>query len=160
MQVQFVDVTEHNEKLVLQNGIYLTVEAPLQIMINKNPFAVTMRTPGDDFDLLYGLLFAEQIWQPGQSIELNEERCPDVEYAQIIHVELPESTDIPNRSLSSVSSCGMCGKQHLEDCIVSGNQIKTNAVLIPSQIDQMLDQMEKKTTRLFKIWWISCRRII
>ena len=150
MQTQFVDVTEHNEKLVLQNGIYLTVEAPLQIMINKKPFAVTMRTPGNDSDLLHGLLFAEQIWQPGQPIDLNEEQCPDAEYVQIIHVDLPQSTDIPSRSLSSVSSCGMCGKQHLDDCIVSGNQIETNALLSPTHIDHMLDQMKKKQSGFLK----------
>ena len=32
----------------------LAVEEPLEIRINGKPFSVTMRSPGDDFDLMAG----------------------------------------------------------------------------------------------------------
>ena len=38
----------------------LVVEAPLQININQKAYTVVMRTPGDDLDLVLGLLFAEE----------------------------------------------------------------------------------------------------
>src|SRR5690348_15434410 len=37
----------------------LTVEEPLQIRVDSRPLTVTMRTPGDDFDLTLGLLVTE-----------------------------------------------------------------------------------------------------
>ncbi len=37
----------------------LVVEAPLQININGNSYTVVMRTPGNDIDLIRGLLYAE-----------------------------------------------------------------------------------------------------
>ena len=36
----------------------LAVEEPLEIRLDGEPFAVTMRTPGDDVDLVHGLLHA------------------------------------------------------------------------------------------------------
>ena len=39
----------------------LAVEEPLEVRINGTPFSVTMRTPGDDIDLVHGLLHSEQV---------------------------------------------------------------------------------------------------
>ena len=39
----------------------LCVEMPLQIKINGNDFSMTMRTPGDDPELIKGLLFTEDL---------------------------------------------------------------------------------------------------
>ena len=37
------------------------MEEPLEIRLNGEPFLVTMRTPGDDIDLVHGLLYAEGV---------------------------------------------------------------------------------------------------
>ena len=42
---------------------FLVVEAPLQININNEPYTVVMRTPNSDFELITGLLFAEDIYK-------------------------------------------------------------------------------------------------
>ena len=39
----------------------LAVEEPLEIRVNRSRFSVTMRTPGDDFDLVAGFLVSEGI---------------------------------------------------------------------------------------------------
>ena len=45
----------------------LAVEEPLEIRINGSSFSVTMRTPGDDFDLVAGFLVSEGvIWEADQ----------------------------------------------------------------------------------------------
>ena len=40
----------------------LVIEAPLQININTESYTVVMRTPGNDQDLVLGLLYAEDIY--------------------------------------------------------------------------------------------------
>src|SRR5215471_17832667 len=39
----------------------LAVEEPLEIRVNDQPAGITMRTPGDDFDLVAGFLFTEGV---------------------------------------------------------------------------------------------------
>ena len=41
----------------------LVIEAPLQININNESYTVVMRTPGNDQDLVLGLLYAEDIYK-------------------------------------------------------------------------------------------------
>ena len=49
----------------------LAVEEPLEIRLGSLPFSVTMRTPGDDFDLVAGFLVSEGIiWAPEQLVSL------------------------------------------------------------------------------------------
>ena len=49
----------------------LAVEEPLEIRLGSLPFTVTMRTPGDDFDLVAGFLVSEGIiWTPEQLVSL------------------------------------------------------------------------------------------
>ncbi|KWX09094.1 hypothetical protein TR74_11650, partial [Carbonactinospora thermoautotrophica] len=39
----------------------LVAEEPLEIRVAGRPLAVTMRTPGDDFDLVFGFLATEGV---------------------------------------------------------------------------------------------------
>ena len=49
----------------------LAVEEPLEIRLGSLSFSVTMRTPGDDFDLVAGFLVSEGIiWSPEQLVSL------------------------------------------------------------------------------------------
>ena len=49
----------------------LAVEEPLEIRMGSLSFSVTMRTPGDDFDLVAGFLVSEGvIWSPDQLVSL------------------------------------------------------------------------------------------
>ena len=43
----------------------VAVELPLEIRLNGAPVAVTMRTPGDDFELAAGFLVTEGVVPPG-----------------------------------------------------------------------------------------------
>src|SRR5690348_2869797 len=46
----------------------VAIEEPLEILINGERLAVTMRTPGDDLDLVAGFLFVEGIIQSASEI--------------------------------------------------------------------------------------------
>lgn len=96
----------------------VVIEEPLEIRVNGESFAVTMRTPGSDFDLAIGLLWSEGIvrsWDEIGTIAY----CPDEEQPElknIVNVVLVDATRKieSTRHLWSNSSCGLCGKATLD----------------------------------------------
>jgi len=68
--------TLNYEGLQLTNGVpqkvtdALVVEAALQININEEPYTVVMRTPGDDVELIRGLLYAEDIYKGKENLTI------------------------------------------------------------------------------------------
>jgi FdhD protein len=100
---------------------FLACEEPLEIRvtygmpdnrISKN-ISVTMRTPGNDFELAAGFLFTEGIINRAQEITK-----PALSSGNIIKVELSaESTpDLKKleRNFYTTSSCGVCGKSSID----------------------------------------------
>ena len=96
----------------------LVVEAPLQININSKAYSVVMRTPNNDKDLVLGLLYAEDIYKKPSSIPF-EVIKEEYGIPSIINVTIATNVlgkgYLNKRTLLSVSSCGICGKQQLED---------------------------------------------
>ena len=81
--------------------------------------AVTMRTPGGDFELAAGFLFTEGLIAPDDVRQVAY--CDDVETEDqrynVITVALAERFDEDRlrRNFFATSSCGVCGKAALED---------------------------------------------
>ncbi len=99
------------------------VEEPLQITLNhqglSRVFSLTMRTPGDDRELVYGLLFSEGvIRQVDDIVELNQQQYEGMRQENLYEVVLREnlSVELPHieRRLTSYSGCGLCGKTNLQ----------------------------------------------
>lgn len=88
----------------------LVVESPLAIYINGDPITVTMQTPGNEIELAVGLLIAEGIIK--RNNPLPQFQLLEKENLLEIHFEIPdfESNSINQRTLLSISSCGICGK--------------------------------------------------
>lgn len=107
---------------------FLVTESALQININNIPYTVVMRTPNDDFELIRGLLYAEDIYKketPLQYKIIKEEyKIPSIINIDISKENLGKGY-LNKRTLLSVSSCGICGKQELKDIKVEGNQLKS-----------------------------------
>src|SRR5216110_901210 len=96
----------------------VVMEEPLEIRVNGDSLSVTMRTPGDDFDLAVGLLWTEGIIRSRDEIGTIA-YCPDEEQPElknIVNVVLVDTTRKieSSRRLWSNSSCGLCGKATLE----------------------------------------------
>src|SRR3989475_3867961 len=96
----------------------VVVEEPLEIRVNGESITVTMRTPGDDFDLAVGLLWTEGIIKSRDEIGTIA-YCPDEEQPQlknIVNVVLVDASRKveSSRRLWSNSSCGLCGKATLD----------------------------------------------
>lgn len=103
----------------------LVTEEPLEIRLVagelRQTLAVTMRTPGNDFELATGFLFAEGL--VGRQDEIRRiAYCTDQGEPQqynIVNVELWANT-LPNltpleRHFYTTSACGVCGKAGLEN---------------------------------------------
>jgi FdhD protein len=122
----------------------LVVEAALQININNEAYTVVMRTPGDDFELIRGLLYAEDIYKHKEN--LNFEIIEKKENGfSIINVNIDKKLlgkgYLNKRTLLSVSSCGICGKQKLEDISFSGKKLNTKNSFDIDRLETMFDEM-------------------
>lgn len=102
----------------------VAVEEPLEIVIisgernerERESIAVTMRTPGDDFNLVAGFLFTEGIIKKSKDI-LSVRHCVKNKQKNIILVNLKESvilSSLNKRNFYMTSSCGICGKTSIE----------------------------------------------
>ena len=98
----------------------VSAEEPLEIRLGDVSLSVTMRTPGDDFDLVAGFLITEGIVSGAGEIT-SMRMCPDAGAAtgelNVVEVALTaaaSSRDITPRAFYMTSSCGICGKASIE----------------------------------------------
>jgi FdhD protein len=119
---------------------FLVVEAPLQIDINHTPYTVVMRTPNDDFELIRGLLFAEDIYKKKENllfeIKKNIQHIPSVINVTISKENLGKGY-LNKRTLLSVSSCGICGKKELKDIKVNGSTLTKEKFISSNDLHKM-----------------------
>lgn len=116
-------------------------EEPLEIRLKffdgiefrEKRLAVTMRTPGNDFELVVGFLLTEGIVSTYTDIAkifyCTEVRAPEEEGNVVIVVigkDLPIDEKIFNRNFYVSSSCGVCGKSSIES-------IKTQCSIFPEK---------------------------
>lgn len=123
----------------------LAVEEPMEIRLGygapqkreQKSLSVTMRTPGNDFELAVGFLYTEGIINSVSDIE-HIHYCKTVkpeEQNNVVRVELSPAVKINwkklQRHFSTSSSCGVCGKSSIEaievDCGYISNDVKISA---------------------------------
>jgi FdhD protein len=100
---------------VVHDGVAdaVAVEEPLEIRVDGEPLAVTMRTPGHDEELALGFLYGE-----GLIDHLHRAGpAPDLA-ANVIEVSGPLLHDPGRRRFYTTSSCGVCGKGALDEVAV------------------------------------------
>ena len=124
LQYQGLKVIAETNHLLEDN---LVVEAPLQININQESYTVVMRTPSNDFQLITGLLFAEDIYKSEESLIFHLIK-EDNGVPSIININISKNLlgkgYLNKRTLLSVSSCGICGKKELKDIKVDGKKLQ------------------------------------
>jgi FdhD protein len=121
-------VTERRRVLRIRGGARshradtLVAEEPLEIRLNGRPLAITMRTPGDDFDLATGFLVSEGVL--GAAEELTSvvycagATAEGSNTYNVVDVRLAPGVPVPDitleRNVYTSSSCGLCGKASLD----------------------------------------------
>jgi FdhD protein len=116
----------------------VAVEEPLEIRVDGQPLAVTMRTPGHDEELALGFLYTEGLIDGPRPARLTADFA-----ANTIDVEGPLTRDPARRRFYTTSSCGVCGKGALEEVAVDSAPLpagptisSTLAAGLPSRLDQ------------------------
>lgn len=145
----------------------LSVEEPLEIRICYGPaenriqksISVTMRTPGDDFELAVGFLFTEGIIS---SYEQVEKVCyTDVDGSlrknNVVQVELV-SDFAPalmqaDRNFYTTSSCGVCGKSSIESIrtVSSFSHMERPALYLSTEVFYQLPHKLRSSQNCFSV---------
>jgi FdhD protein len=106
-----------------QNGVTegvedaLTIEHPLSIAINGAVFSLTMQTPGDEDDLVTGLLFTEGVYKGPYPLDILAHSRNALGHTDKVELTISEEllsrAALTKRNLLSSSSCGICGTTEL-----------------------------------------------
>jgi FdhD protein len=122
---------------------HLAVEEPMEIRVagpgqDAVPVAVTMRTPGHDFELAAGFLVTEGLIHPGECVAVGycEGLGADEGRYNTVTVSVARPwTAGPPRPFAATASCGICGKASIEQvavaCAAVGDGDPVPASLIP-----------------------------
>ncbi len=151
-QARAYESLRYLEKETSKSNDALVVEAPLQININGTSYTVVMRTPGDDDNLVRGLLYAEDIYRAKPAVSIHKTTTKS-DFHAILDIKIPKADlgkgYLNKRTLLSVSSCGICGKKELQDIEVSGKPISSGIQISKDAIAKMSAKMFGEQ-RLFK----------
>ena len=113
----------------------LAVEEPLEIRVNGQAVAVTMRTPGNDVELALGFCLTEGL-RPVAA------QPPEDLAANIVEVDAPGADlSLVQRSFYTSSSCGVCGKGALEAVAVAAPRVESDLVIPFDIIASMPDRL-------------------
>ena len=137
-------------------------EEPLEIRLVRsgasNTLAVTMRTPGNDFELAAGFVYGEAIVRRREEI-VAMDYCidPAIDREQrynIVNVELSSTAaavDLSRfeRHFVTSSACGVCGRAQIDSLRDLGVTPLTDGVRVPSSLLYELPQRMREGQRVF-----------
>jgi FdhD protein len=115
-QVRATPVVEWNAGEPRQLDDEVAIEEPIEIRVGGAPVSITMRTPGDDFELAAGFLFTERILSERDDLAgIAHGTGPDKRpSANVVDVTLRAGKHVDlarlQRHFYAASSCGVCGK--------------------------------------------------
>jgi len=122
-----------------ENDDAIAIEEPLEIRLGRfedgkvrhQPVSITMRTPGDDFELAAGFLFTEGILQSNTQIREILHCGQGKGATNTLRVDLADGVDVDTKRLErnfyTTSSCGVCGKTSLEALATGARQVSPPA---------------------------------
>jgi FdhD protein len=134
----------------------VVTEEPLQLLLDGQPLAVVMRTPGADVELALGLLFAEGIIRSARDVRGMQISAEAGESEARIKLEpvLVESNQVdvqlaakprrkPERSMLASSACGVCGTQMIEDLRRDLAVLPPGLVADPAMLPGLVDRLRE-----------------
>ncbi len=145
-----VTVTTVDGARVVSRGDVLATEEPLELRLfagaEQQTVAVTMRTPGADFELAAGFLYGEGIVSSREDI-IQISYCTDAEqHYNTVRVTLRRDA-LPDlgrleRHFTTTSACGVCGKASLESlelqaCALPDTPFRVSPDLLTSLPDKL-----------------------
>lgn len=142
----------------------LAVEEPLEIRLGfrdaeirrTRAVSITMRTPGDDFELAAGFLFTEGIIGSHDQVT-NIFHCGPVDTegaTNTVKVELSDDVAVDLKSLErhfyTTSSCGVCGKSSIEALYTGAKKLGENRFRIEGALINSLPERLRQSQAVFE----------
>ena len=143
----------------------LAVEEPLEIRLvyglnqerKTKSISITMRTPGNDFELAEGFLYTEGIIKNHTDILnisyfnslLNPENIVIVELKEYVELDLLKL----ERHFYTTSSCGVCGKASIDAVKTTGDNHKTTSnetIKVSKELIYSLPDILRKNQNVFE----------
>jgi FdhD protein len=137
-------VRRRPDRLVTEEPMEVRVAGPLQDPV---PFAVAMRTPGNDFELAAGLCLTDGLLAGSDDLDgiaycLGPEREQQFNVVTV-RLRSPISDDLRDRRYLSNSSCGICGKAALEEIEVRCAPVGAGPTVAASVTGSLPDQLAR-----------------
>ena len=133
--------------LVTEEPLEIRAESPTQ---QVQPIAVTMRTPGHDFELAVGFLFTEGIIKQSDDVRtVRYCQLPDSAEQQfnVVTVSLTSQFDeaLSRRGMVTSASCGICGTTSIEQLsqMTSRVDLSTGPVMTAQMLTSLPDIIRK-----------------
>jgi FdhD protein len=151
--IRSTNIKKYSGSTAVEEADLIAVEEPLQIKLqweshdlwHERPLSITMRTPGHDFDLAMGFLWAENIIQRTEDVLLMRycKRVKAEERGNVLLIRLAKGHKVPesvwDRNFLTNSSCGICGKSVISAVDCAGEGLKNYD--IPSVEPETLHQL-------------------
>jgi FdhD protein len=127
----------------VRNEDLLAAEEPLEIRVGDRPLAVTMRTPGHDFDLAAGFLVSEGVITRASQLSTVRYCAGATEEGvntyNVLDVTLAPGVAPPDpsleRSFYTTSSCGLCGKASIDAVRTqSAYEVRDDALRVDAEL--------------------------
>ena len=149
-------VTTVRDGLACNREDQLAVEEPLEIRLAGMSLAVTMRTPGDDAELVAGFLFSEGVIAGSDDLDvIAHYRGPDGDSAagNVINVllkgDVRAGRERLRRNTVASSSCGLCGKVTIDAIRADLPPVESDLV-IPTDLFHRLARTMGQSQRTFE----------
>jgi FdhD protein len=140
----------------------LATEEPLEIRVRSGgtsrTVAVTMRTPGSDFELAAGFLFTEGVVTRKEQVlrisYCKDDDLPPEQLYNIVIVELDPSLrpDLSplDRHFHTTSACGVCGKESIDALALRGVSKLDEGPLVSPEVIGLLADRLRDNQRVFE----------
>jgi FdhD protein len=134
----------------------LAVEEPLELRVAGRPVGVTMRTPGNDFELAIGYCISERLVARPEDVEAVRFCAPEGQAQEynVLTVDLRPGVPVPDPSLDRLavtsSSCGVCGKASIDAVTVACASLAGDALAVPGEVLAAIPARVREAQRVFE----------
>lgn len=149
--LQTIAVRRHSGAHAEPSEDRVAVEEPLEIRIAGEPFAVTLRTPGHDAELVMGFLLAEGLVAAASEVGGLSHCGRPGEAGNVLDVTAAPGTVIDwerdgplRRATLTSAACGVCGRRSIEDLLARTRPISDEARFSSAWLQSLQHELEPR----------------
>jgi FdhD protein len=130
----------------------LAGEEPMEIRVNGAAVSVTMRTPGNDFELALGFCLTEGIVGDPERVRAIRYCVDEAQQYNVVDVRLLDPTPVADslrRNVYTTSSCGLCGTASIEAVRKRVPDVSDDPLRVPAEVLTGLPERLRDAQRVF-----------